>query len=194
MKPIPCTLMACLALTLASCGKTEDTAPPAASSSGSVNAPSAGGVASVTLTGKEAGKEPAKEPVKEPANAPADEELVARTPASSPLSEADASKAKAQAQAEPNAEAPKPGQPAAGAPAAPGAPATPAVAARPPETPAKPAELPKPFLGEGFEARAADGDDGTRAALDKLLNKAPLTAPVQAPPSPPAPASPPPQR
>ncbi|QIE99966.1 hypothetical protein [Roseimicrobium sp. ORNL1] len=48
--------------------------------------------------------------------------------------------------------------------------------------------LPRSDLGEGFEARASTADDGTRAALDKLLDNAPKNAPAPgaSPPSPPA--------
>jgi hypothetical protein len=49
--------------------------------------------------------------------------------------------------------------------------------------------LPRPDLGEGFEARASTAEDGTRAALDKLLDNAPKNAPAPGSSPPPAPAA-----
>jgi hypothetical protein len=179
MKYSTLAILASLAVSLVSCSKEEDA--PAAKPAPKPETTSAAAAAPATAPAVT----PTLEPVKEepPKVAPPKEELEAVTPSTPPASTAAADAEKAKLQAEQNALKEQQAKAAAGNDEAHKA----ELANRMKEVENKIKALPRPDLGEGFEARASEAEDGTRAALDKLLNNAPKNAP--APGSAPPPAS-----
>ncbi|RBP37683.1 hypothetical protein DES53_11365 [Roseimicrobium gellanilyticum] len=179
------TLVTTLAVSLASCSKEE-----APATSQSKTAPKSESASAVAAPAPPPVPVTAEEPAKEapPKAAPLKEELEVVTPSTS-VSHTAVETEKAKLQAEQNALKEQQAKAAATNDEAQKA----ELANRMKEVEQKIKSLPRPDLGEGFEARGVSEDDGTRAALDKLLNNAPKNAPApgSSPPAPtPVPAAP----
>jgi hypothetical protein len=172
------TLLASLAVALASCSKEE---PPAVTKATAKPESTPVSASPATTPEPVAAVELAKEEPSKPA--PPKVELEAVTPATTATDmAAEAEKAKLQA------EQTKLKEQQATAAAANDEAQKAEVANRLKQVEQKINALPRPDLGEGFEARGPAADDGTRAALDKLLDNAPKNAPAPGSSPPPAPS------